>query len=306
MNTWSQLPSAEDVNKIDMVDYLAGLEYFPDSANGVEYRYFSPLKKEYFPSFVVFRDTNTWSEGIDKKRRTLLEFGTRYHPGTIGELLRHFADAQVAQLSRKSPERAIDSLPGHQLRILDKRPLSGIKLAEFLAGYRIDWRLAHDYCKEAKIEYNGTIHKAVAFENDAGGYELRGPTFNGHWGPGGTSFLNRHADNCVVFLDVMDLLSYQCVFNSQPLAPANLLVINNPCLAETSLPLLQEHRQISLCLPNNDVGQQLTAYFSRVGSTVLDKSQLYKNHASLSAWVRDVGKGQLQEQAPDHRLKRSG
>jgi hypothetical protein len=306
MDKWSQFPTVEEVNKIDMVGYLAGLGHHPVSITGNEYRYLSLFRHERFPSFVVFRDSNTWRDGADLRRQQLMDFGIQYHGSTIGEVLNLFARA----LSRQAENGQMTGLtlpdPRPQVTILEQGNLFSHQLACFLKERRIPWEIAKKHCGQIEYGHAGMIQKAVSFLNDAGGFELENSFFQGHAGPRDKTYLDQGAPICSVFQDFMDFLSYKAIAQNEPQPLTNHLIFNGPRFPESSLPILNQQQKVHLYLPRNDTACSITDQLCRSSDRFRDQSQLYKGHPSLNAWTRYIGLIQRPKEPDRQRLRRSG
>ena len=85
--------SLEEINRQDIVDYLATLGIEPKKVNGQNYWYLSPLpgRNEKTPSFKVNRKLNRWWDFGTGEGSTLIDFGIRYYNCTIHEFLEKFS-----------------------------------------------------------------------------------------------------------------------------------------------------------------------------------------------------------------------
>jgi hypothetical protein len=52
--------NCEQVNQMDLVDYLNSLGYQPQKIRGSDYWYLSPFRDEKEPSFKINRNKNVW------------------------------------------------------------------------------------------------------------------------------------------------------------------------------------------------------------------------------------------------------
>ena len=294
----------DDINKIDLAGYLASLGHYPVSKKGNELRYLSPLKKESFPTFVVFTDTNTWREGKNLNRQTLLEFGILYFDCTIKELQEKFR-AHLQNEQKAYPEQS----ERHQspVILLNHGQLTSSNLAIFLKSIRIPWDLAKAHCIQAEFGHNGRLQEAVAFVNDEGGYELRNAFFYGRSGPEDKTFIDVGSRVCSVFSDFIDFLSYKAIAQNELQPLTNCLILNNKRLQDNAHSLMREHQKIRLYLPNDSAGNTITQKLTSGSSKYEDLRPLYKHYANLGDWVNHIGTSEHSSQATGHhRLKRSG
>jgi hypothetical protein len=296
----------EEVNTIDMVGYLAGLGHHPVTVNGDEYRYLSPLRPERFPSFVVYRNSNTWREGTSLTRRQLMDFGIHYYNSTIGEVLNLFAKALANQAEKGQTPGLTTPAPRPPVTVLTQGSLFSHQLACFLKERRIPWEIAKNQCGQIEYGHAGMVQKAVSFLNDAGGYELENSFFQGHAGPRDKTYHDQGAPLCSVFQDFMDFLSYKAFIQNELQPLTNYLILNGPHLPENCMPILGQQQKVHLYLPHNNTACSITDQLCRSSGKFKDQSHLYKGHPNLNAWTRYIGLIQ-QPREPDHRrLRRSG
>ena len=304
MEKWTQLPSIDDVNKVDMVGYLSSLGILPVSISGNEVRYFSPLKKEHFPTFVVFRDTNTWTEGEDCSRHPLMDFATAISVCTIGELLQQFAGYIEREAAAGVGEFAEDQR--FQVSIVSKRLLESSELYLYLRNLGIPWGCAKHECLEAEVRHLGRVEKAIAFPNDLGGYELRNSGLDHHYGPTGRTYLYRGAPTCCVFQDVIDMLSFKALFWDSQWSQTNILTLNDAKYPCDAMHILAQQKSVQLYLPRTPEGRSLADQIVRSFAHIKDRSQLYAGHHSLNEWVRNFGKARSPDEQKTIGLKRTG
>jgi hypothetical protein len=87
--------------------------------------------------------------------------------------------------------------------------ISNPLLERYLTSRAIPVELARVYWKEAVYATQGQEYRALAFANDAGGFELRSPSFKGTYGTKAITFLPGTAasKNAAVFEGVFDFVS---------------------------------------------------------------------------------------------------
>ena len=299
--------SIEDINRVDLVEYLAFLGLHPASIKGREYRFFSPFQPETFPTFVVDRDANIWREGSDLRRHSPLEFGIKYHSGTIGEMVAAFSQALSRHVENKDPLQHRDPHAIDPAAVLAKLPLRSHEIASYLKNHCIPWEVAKQFCIQVDLQGSGKIEKTLAFPNSSGGYYLRNDCINSFLGPRGVSFKDAKAATCAVFIDFEDFLSYQGIFQNQPHALTNFLILNSPALAHKSHSIMEQHGEVRLFLPRNEAGLSITRDLCQVCDKYQDHSQLYLNYQGLNDWTRHIGQAAIRP--PAERLlglKKSG
>jgi hypothetical protein len=300
------ISSVEDVNKLDLVEYLATIGLHPVSIKGQQYRFFSPFRPETFPTFVVFRDTNTWREGKDLRNQTAYQFGVKFHDCTIVELFATFNRAlsnqlEVSDVSRLASPRAID--PGS---IIAKLPLRSAELGTFLKDLRIPWEIARLHCIQINLEGHGRIEKTLAFPNTAGGYHLRNKSIDACIGPASTSFKDHKSANCAVFANFADFLSYQAAIQNQPTNLTNFLILNSLKQTHKAHSIMEAHDEVRLYLPRDTASCAVVHDLCLLSDKYKDCSELYQNHQNLNDWIRHIGQSSNEQVKDIVRLRKSG
>lgn len=296
----------EDINKLDLVEYLATIGLHPVSIKGQQYRFFSPFQPEAFPTFVVFRDTNTWRDGKDLRHQNTYQFGVKFHNGTIDELFAIFNKAlsnqlEVSHLGQLSNPRAID--PGS---LVGRLPLRSSELATFLKDLRIPWEIARQHCIQFDIQCHSRIEKTLAFPNSAGGYHLRNRFIDAIFGPLSTSFKDHKSASCAVFANFEDFLSYQAAIQNQPTNLTNFLVLNSLKQIHKAHSIMEAHAEVCLYLPRGEPACAVAHDLCLMSDKYRDCSDIYHNHKNLNDWIRHIGQSANEKTQETIRLRKSG
>jgi hypothetical protein len=297
----------EDINRIDLVEYMAVLGLHPASIKGNQYRFFSPFRQEAFPTFIVERDTNMWREGSDFRRHNPFEFGIKHHSGTIGELIAAFTQVLSRKIEKKDPLQDPRPLAIDPATVVAKLPLRSHEIAHHLKNRRIPWDVARQFCIQVDLQGSGKIERTLAFQNSAGGYYIRNSSINRFLSPCGASFKDLKSQACAVFIDFENFLSYQGILQNQSHVLTNFLILHSPALAHKSHSVMEKHDEVHLFLPRNEAGMSITRDLCQASDKYRDRSQLYLNYQSLNDWIRHIGQTVIQppaDRAP--RLKKSG
>ena len=107
------------------------------------------------------------------------------------------------QHERKQPTSPID--------IRKIQPLQNPALMDYLRSRNIPPEMAAHHVQEMYYRIGDKPYFALAFKNDAGGYELRNPRFKGSTSPKDITHIRQSGkknDSCFVFEGVMDYLSF--------------------------------------------------------------------------------------------------
>lgn len=114
-------------------------------------------------------------------------------------------------------------------------------LEAYLRSRALPVDLARIYFEEAVYHFEGHEYRALAFANDAGGYEIRSPSFKGTLGNKELRFMPATTvrPDAAVFEGAMDLVSALAHYKKDR-ADSNVLVLNSTALTERGMKRLQD------------------------------------------------------------------
>jgi DNA primase len=309
--------SCEVAKQIDIVEYLASLNFLPQKVHNQDYWYLSPLREEKTPSFKVNRQKNVWYDHALGKGGDLIDFGTLYHTCSVTELLGHLSEYQAHPALSFHPPAVSGNLPGANSRsagekkeandskivILDSRPLTTEELLNYLEKRCIPLEIANRFCKEVDFLLYGKVYTVIGFQNKAGGYELRSENFKGSSSPKDVTFVNNRTDDVAVFEGFFSFLSF-CTINKNLTAPlSNCLVLNSLSFFEKSRPLLEQYSQVHLILDRDSAGMNHTKRALQWDrDKYIDRSDFYQNHKDLNDWLIHYQHNQKQNQKISKKL----
>lgn len=300
--------NADQAKRLDLKDLLARLGHEPqrhDRAKG-EWWYLSPFRPEKEPSFHIKYDPGTrkwFYNDFGEGGGNVIDFAMAYWRIGFREALRELAryDAPLplfGPAARPAAPRPESAAPPQgraetpTLAITGVGPLFHYALKNYLQARGIPPAIAGRYVREARFTLRGRENFALAFPNDAGGYELRNALYKGSSAPKEISLIplrDGAADGATaVFEGFMDFLSAMTM-NALPDDSTAALVLNSATLRERALARLAERGgPIYLYLDHDATGRMLTAWFQErlAGRRVLDHSGLYLGHADFNAMLQ--------------------
>lgn len=157
--------------------------------------------------------------------------------------------------------------------------------------------LARLYFEEAvyRIDDHGTAreYRALAFANDAGGYELRSPSFKGTLGSKAVRFIPATTlrPDAAVFEGAMDFVSALAHYGRER-SDANVLVLNSTALVEKGLERLRdESLHTALTYFDHDhAGRHATHRFEEEGARygvriVRDMAGVYEGYEDFNDYL---------------------
>lgn len=280
------LLSCRQANTIDLVDYLGSLGYRPARVRPPDYWYCSPLREERRPSFKVNRRINRWYDHGLGSGGTLVDFGIRYHGCSIREFLKTLSgSASFPSVTLSCQQEVQQKATEGKIRILSTGPLQAAFLCRYLAGRGISLPVARQYCREVCFSLYNREYWAIGFQNDAGGYELRTPSFKASSSPKTITTQDLGAREVIVLEGFMDFLSFRQHFRDKLASPANFVILNSLAFFERARPFLERHKTIRLWLDRDAAGRRCTQAALSLSSRYRDESGRFAPCKDLNEWL---------------------
>ncbi len=264
----------------------------PTKRTGNDLWYYSPFREERSPSFKIHEGRNIWYDHGEGQGGDVISLMMRLeNTKSVSDCLQ-LLDQLVIGSSRTSKVVCAASTPANHIegstspfeleRIgsLENRALLG-----YAWGRGIPKAIAQAYLQEIHYRHHGKPFFAIAFPNDAGGFELRNPYFQGVYGPKAISTLfspQERVTNPVapaLFEGFSDFLSalvyYQTSEAQQP-----VIILNSAAMRDQAIEAVKAMgaEKVYLYFDHDKTGRQLTTYVTEQLSSieVLDKSDLYQ------------------------------
>ena len=282
-------------------EFLARLGHQPTTIRGNDLWYKSPFRlSERTPSFKIDRARNVWYDHGLGVGGTIIDFVQQLN--------------QVSDISRVLS--TIEDVWGHPMQPVKSEAVSGLvlpvalaklkaapviefvgpiadpALEAYLEGRAIPVDLARVYLQEITYQVEGNRYRALAFANEAGGYEVRNAAFKGSVGKKAITYLAKPGSTqAVVFEGVFDFLSV-LAHHKRDTPNANVLVLNSVALLTHGIERLsaaQVHKLYAY-LDHDDAGraalQTLQAIPTYAPDGVIDASILYLGHKDANAFLQ--------------------
>lgn len=285
--------TCSEAKQFDLVEYMASLGHHPQKIRNQDYWYRSPLRDEKTASFKVDRRQNIWYDHGLGKGGDLVDFGTLYFKCTIKELLEHLSTYRPSlnlsfhpPLAGLPPAGEKKGLSDSRIVILEARPLFEKSLTDYLKERSIPLDIASRFCKEVDFLLYSKNYRAIGFQNNAGGYELRSPDFKGSSSPKSITFQDNGSKELCVFEGFFNYLSFLAPISKQSYEPPNFLILNSAAFFQSSKEIMEQHEQVSLFLDRDKTGIRCTQEALQWDEgKYLDRSSLYKDHKDLNQWL---------------------
>ena len=274
-----------DIKQISIVDYLARAGYKPKLTKGVNYWYCSPLRSELTPSFKVNVERNQW-----------YDFGTGDHGDVIDLVcaLQHCSTADaMRRLSalkgvRLAPSFSFGgitpvSLQRSSIELVSVQAVKHPKLLRYLAERGLQPSDVSPFLSEVYYKVSGKCFFALAFPNDAGGWELRNPYFKGCFAPKAiTTIKGTDSHKLQLFEGFIDFLSWRKL---HPEGQADSIMLNSLTLLPKLILSLRSYTLIESFLDMDEVGDRATKQLIDAGLPVKDMRACYAPYKDINEYL---------------------
>ena len=274
-------------------EFLGRMGYQPAHVRGNDIWYKSPFRPgERTPSFKIDRSKNVWFDHGLGAGGTIIDFVQHLNQTEdISRVLASIADvlgrpaaptiiAPVLERPRTPP--VVESLG----------VISDRKLEAYLVGRGIPVELARRYLQEIVYRVEDDTYRALAFPNDAGGFEVRTPGFKGAVGKKAIRFMPKtESHTAAVFEGVFDFLSV-LAYHRKERANSNVLVLNSVSMLEEGMArmTLSDIERVYAYLDHDEAGEASLARLAARWPTGLhDASGLYTGHKDMNDFLKSFG-----------------
>jgi hypothetical protein len=282
--------SFEQINQIDLVEFLTSIGIDPKKRKGHRYYYCSPLAihPAHRPTFIVNRHLNRWRETTTKQAGRVADLAVNLYDCTIGELTIHL-QAVLPPVPRDNPAASTNHQP--VIAVEQVHPIRSSCLQHYLWERRIPLDVARFYCLEAWYTRENKLHHTLAFRNDAGGFELFDKHHHYRVLPSAPTHIRNQSQSIAIFRHVLDLLSFATIFAGPVIKFPDFLILNAPVAFQVVRHILQPYQQKHLFLPNDAAGIAFSSLAATNLKSCRDHRSLYQGYPSLNDWICRIGTG---------------
>ncbi|RZJ92256.1 MAG: hypothetical protein EOO20_02460 [Chryseobacterium sp.] len=245
---------------------LSRLGYHPAKSSGEELIYKNVLHKfEKVPTLVVNSRLGLWFDRLTKRSGDLLDFGMAFWTGLsplevsekINQLCGHSRDSHPNGDSQRTRKRKAIKIPHYHIEEI--KALGGnTEISSFLKNKGI-WEIAIGQLKE--VYYYVIDEKkrrkdffAAGWENENGGWEVRGRNYSSCLGPKGMSFIPGQDNKLVLFGNYTEYLNWRYEFKS---SDASVLVLNDHVFLAAACKRLTKFKDVTVMAENRQLADQL-------------------------------------------------
>ena len=274
-------------------EFLGRMGYQPAHVRGNDLWYTSPFRPdERTPSFKIDRVKNVWFDHGLGAGGTIIDFIEHLHQtGDVSRALSTIADILGRPAAPLNALPAVSQKPRAAPVIDSIGALADRQLEAYVLSRSIPLELARLHLQEIGYRVDGNAYRALAFPNDAGGFEVRSPSFKGTVGPKAVRFLEKpESRTAAVFEGVFDFLSV-LAYHGRAQANSNVLVLNSLSLLEEGMGRLSraEVKRLYAYLDHDRAGEAgLQTLFRAYGDSLVDASGLYRGHKDANDYLKSL------------------
>lgn len=286
---------ADNIKNIPIRDYLKNQGTYPAKEYSGYGMYKSPFRDERTPSFKVDYNRNLWCDFGSGEGGSIIDLVMKLNKCPFIEAieqLKNFSsipekEEQQSFSFHRNPEK------NNGIILIEEKPVEHPGLLEYLQSRKIDLTIAREHCREVHYQTGGREYFAIGFANDAGGYEIRNPSFKGCIAPKDITHIRQddRKETCFLFEGFMDYLSLLTIRQQlNPEYPSSNwhdnIILNSTANLQKALPLLADYDQTYCFLDNDKAGMTVFRELQKeLGYRVRDSSHHYSGYKDLNEYL---------------------
>jgi hypothetical protein len=276
-------------------NFLSSAGHKPAYSKGDDLYYFSPLRKERTPSFIVHRSKNRWVDfGFDKRTNDILDLVQQMYSDVfnVSDALEKL-DSFSFTTSATHPSRNAKTIEKKKasLELVSVEKVTKKALFYYLRERGLNVELAKSWYKQVNFRTKGAenIQYALGFENDANHFELRNKIFKGFIGNKKTiTTRNISVGNKVaIFESSFDFLSFLTDFDIQNFQ-SSLIILNSTVFEKEARKILESTKfsQAYFFLDNDQSGKDaFNSLSANLPYPIVDKSLIYSEFKDYNEYL---------------------
>lgn len=285
--------NVKQAKELALVDFIQRLGHEPTSRRGGDVWFKSPLHPdERTPSFKVDANRNIWYDFGRGEGGTIIDFVERYFSAQdVSASLAIISDVTggVSTFPKRAPAPK-EEPPKERPAIESVSVITDPTLETYLRGRAIPIDLARLYLKEIVYLVEGRRYQALAFANQAGGYEVRNPAFKGTIGTKDITVLRSPGrTDTAIFEGAIDFLSTLVHYQLES-PQSNVLVLNSVSFVERAIAELKagQIEKLYAYLDHDRAGEDALARLVTGPWKVQDASGFYRNHKDANEYLQET------------------
>ena len=284
--------NVKQAKELALADFIERLGHEPSSRRGNDVWFKSPFHPdERTPSFKVDASRNLWYDHSRGVGGTIIDFAEHYFGVVdVSDALAAIERSVGGVMAPRSPLAA----PVRDEQARERPTIESVSriqdggLEAYLESRAIPVDLARLYLKEVSYLVDSRRYRALAFENQAGGFEIRTPTFKGTLGTKDiTQFHAPGRVEAAVFEGSFDFLSTLVHYGIE--APrSNVIVMNSVAFTEKTIAELKARsiEKVYAYLDHDQAGENTLARLQAEPWTVADASGFYVDFKDANDYLQ--------------------
>lgn len=305
--------NTDNIKNIQIRDYLKSRGFYPAREYSGYGMYRSPFRDDSTPSLKVDYSKNLWYDFGSDEGGSIVDLVMKLDGCTFNdaiEILREQPFISVEEQLSFSFHRNSGKNSG--ITLIEDKPLEHPRLLEYLKIRKIDPDIAREHCREIHYSVGENTYYAIGFANNAGGYELRNPSFKGCIAPKDITHIRQEdgKESCFVFEGFMDYLSLLTIRKQlNPEYPNSNwhdnIILNSTANLQKAIPLLEDYEQVHSFLDNDKAGMTVfRSMENELGYRVRNSSHHYSGYKDLNEYLC-AGAHLRQRQSPKRPIQKT-
>ena len=272
--------SCKAANKLDLINVLKKLGFYPTKENENDAMYLSPFRDERTASFKVSKQ-NLWIDYFDHSGGTVIDFIMKLKSFTIFEAL-DFLSNDLLFFSFQQQKIIVEPKKSYVIQKIVK--LENPVLLDYILERKISKQIAQKYCQEIYYSVGQKLYFAIAFKNRLGGYEIRNIGFKGCLGKKDITTIFNQSKTVSIFESWSDFLSYLTLKKETPVE--DFIILNSTAMIKKASEILENYSEIRTFF-DNDIGGDSAYNFLKenCNNEITDNRIHYKNHNDLNEFL---------------------
>ena len=286
--------NTDNIKNIQIRDYLKSWGFYPAREYSGYGMYRSPFRDDSTPSFKVDHARNLWYDFGSGEGGSIIDLVMKLEGCTFNDAIEHLREQPLIPVEEQlsfSFHRNTGKNSG--ITLIEDKPLEHPRLLEYLKSRKIDPEIARQHCREIHYSVGENIYYAIGFANNAGGYELRNPSFKGCVAPKDITHIRQEdgKESCFVFEGFMDYLSLLTIRKQlNPEYPNSNwhdnIILNSTANLQKAIPLLADYEQVHSFLDNDKAGMTVFSEMEKeLGCRVRNSSHHYSGYKDLNDYL---------------------
>jgi len=289
----------EQIKAIPIRNYLKSRGFYPAREYSGYGMYRSPFRDEATPSLKVDYNRNLWCDFGSGEGGSIIDLVMKLDRCPFIDAIEQLKNFSFIPVKGKDypfsfhRDPVADKEKTNGITLIEDKPLEHPRLLEYLQSRKIDPDIAREHCREIHYRVGENTYYAVGFANNAGGYELRNPSFKGCIAPKDITRIRQEdrKGSCYVFEGFMDYLSLLSIRKQlNPEYPSSnwhdYIILNSTANLQKALPLLADYGQTHCFLDNDKTGMTVYRELEKeLGLRVRDASHHYSGYKDLNEYL---------------------